>query len=241
MTGPMAKVNPFRSSTKYQDDETDLIYYGFRYLKTSTGAWLSRDPVADLGFGMQNGGTDAEQRDNAGQNIANLYCFVGNQPLSRWDNLGLEVAGGGVPSTSWLEHKNTLTFTISCPYGRYYYFDHVDYSGAVPGLENTFGKQRVDSLAGSIPPAAGLGGLDKLIGTNPRGVNCWAQPSTTVVHMRSRFTSPAPWFAGTKSAAGVTAYSAGTVVYYYCVRCTCQLPPMPPPDTGTGHVNDPTF
>jgi RHS repeat-associated protein len=41
-TGPMAKANPFRFSTKYQDDETDLVYYGRRYLNTSTGRWLSR-------------------------------------------------------------------------------------------------------------------------------------------------------------------------------------------------------
>ncbi len=26
-TGPMAKANPFRFSTKYQDDETDLNYH----------------------------------------------------------------------------------------------------------------------------------------------------------------------------------------------------------------------
>ena len=32
-TGPMAMVNPFRFSTKYQDDETGLLYYGYRYLK----------------------------------------------------------------------------------------------------------------------------------------------------------------------------------------------------------------
>jgi RHS repeat-associated protein len=38
----MAKANPFRFSTKYQDDETDLVYYGRRYLNTSTGRWLSR-------------------------------------------------------------------------------------------------------------------------------------------------------------------------------------------------------
>jgi hypothetical protein len=29
-TGPMAKVNPFRFPTKYQDDDNDLPYYGFR-------------------------------------------------------------------------------------------------------------------------------------------------------------------------------------------------------------------
>ena len=48
-TGPMAKANPFRFSTKYQDDETDLLYYGGRYLKTTTGGWLSRDPIDEPG------------------------------------------------------------------------------------------------------------------------------------------------------------------------------------------------
>jgi YD repeat-containing protein len=36
-TGPLAKENPFRFSTKYQDDETDLLYYGYRYYNASTG------------------------------------------------------------------------------------------------------------------------------------------------------------------------------------------------------------
>jgi hypothetical protein len=27
-TGPMAKTNPIRFSTKYHDDETDLLFYG---------------------------------------------------------------------------------------------------------------------------------------------------------------------------------------------------------------------
>jgi len=29
--GAMAKLNPFRFSTKFQDAETDLLYYGYRY------------------------------------------------------------------------------------------------------------------------------------------------------------------------------------------------------------------
>ena len=48
-TGPMAKANPFRFSTKYQDDETDLLYYGYRYYSASTGRWLSRDPISEKG------------------------------------------------------------------------------------------------------------------------------------------------------------------------------------------------
>jgi RHS repeat-associated protein len=69
-TGPMAKLNPFRFSTKYQDDESDFLYYGYRYYNQSTGRWLSRDPIG-------------EQRGR------NLYGFVFGDPISRWDRLGL--------------------------------------------------------------------------------------------------------------------------------------------------------
>ena len=44
-TGPMAKANPFRFSTKYQDDETALLYYGDSYCDAGTKNWLSRDPI----------------------------------------------------------------------------------------------------------------------------------------------------------------------------------------------------
>jgi RHS repeat-associated protein len=49
-TGPMPKANPFGFSTKYQDNESDLLYYGYRFLNTSTGRWLSRDPNTEGGF-----------------------------------------------------------------------------------------------------------------------------------------------------------------------------------------------
>ena len=69
-TGPMAKANPFRFSTKSQDDETDLLYYGYRYYSASTGRWLSRDPIEERG-GL------------------NLYGFAGQNSVSRTDRLGL--------------------------------------------------------------------------------------------------------------------------------------------------------
>jgi RHS repeat-associated protein len=68
-TGAMAKINPFRFSTKYQDDESDLVYYGYRYYVASAGRWLSRDP-------------EAEEASN------NLYEFVGNGPVKTVDFLG---------------------------------------------------------------------------------------------------------------------------------------------------------
>ena len=44
-TGPVAKLNPFRFSTKYQDDETGFLYYLFRYYIPYTGRWIGRDPA----------------------------------------------------------------------------------------------------------------------------------------------------------------------------------------------------
>jgi RHS repeat-associated protein len=43
-TSPMAKHNPFRFSTKYTDNETGLLYYGYRFYNPVTGSWVSRDP-----------------------------------------------------------------------------------------------------------------------------------------------------------------------------------------------------
>ena len=77
-TGPMAKANPFRFSTKYQDDETDLLYYGYRYYNASTGRWNSRDPLGEPG-GL------------------NIFGFIANDPLNYWDLLGRQVGGGMCP------------------------------------------------------------------------------------------------------------------------------------------------
>jgi RHS repeat-associated protein len=69
-TGPMAKANPFRFSTKYQDDESDLVYYGYRYYNASTGRWPNSDPLGEKGG-------------------KNLYAFVLNDPVRFHDSKGL--------------------------------------------------------------------------------------------------------------------------------------------------------
>ena len=69
-TGPMAKLNPFRFSTKYEDDETGLLYYGYRYYNPSTGRWIGRDPAEEDGS-------------------LNLYAILGNDPVDDVDYLGL--------------------------------------------------------------------------------------------------------------------------------------------------------
>jgi RHS repeat-associated protein len=67
---PMAKANPFRFSTKYQDDETDLIYFGYRHYNASTGRWTSRDPIEEKG-GL------------------NIYAMLGNNAVNDYDLGGL--------------------------------------------------------------------------------------------------------------------------------------------------------
>jgi RHS repeat-associated protein len=70
ITGTFAKDNPFRFSTKYQDAESDLYYYGYRFYNATTGRWPNRDPIGEFG-GM------------------NLYGMAGNDPVNWFDVLGL--------------------------------------------------------------------------------------------------------------------------------------------------------
>jgi RHS repeat-associated protein len=87
-TGPMAKTNPIRFSTKYQDDESDLLYYGYRYYKASTGTWLSSDPINEIGFKILTRRAKFVDRSQE----ENLYSFVSNDSVGKFDILGLSAA-----------------------------------------------------------------------------------------------------------------------------------------------------
>jgi RHS repeat-associated protein len=66
VTGAMARNNPFRFSTKYSDDESDLLYYGHRYYRPSTGSWINRDQIEEKG-GL------------------NIFGFTKNNPIINYD------------------------------------------------------------------------------------------------------------------------------------------------------------
>jgi RHS repeat-associated protein len=70
-TGPQANTFTFRFSTKYQDAETNLYYYGYRYYDTNIGRWLNRDPIG-------------------GKGGRNLYAFLNNCGISKTDLFGLK-------------------------------------------------------------------------------------------------------------------------------------------------------
>jgi RHS repeat-associated protein len=70
ITGTLGKLSPFRFSTKYTDDESGLVYYGYRYYAQSLGRWINRDPIGERGG-------------------INLYTMVKNQIINDYDILGL--------------------------------------------------------------------------------------------------------------------------------------------------------
>ncbi len=70
MTGLASLSNPFRFSTKFSDDESEQLYYGYRYYIPSTGKWPNRDPI--------------HEADGPG-----IYLFVANSPGGSVDSLGL--------------------------------------------------------------------------------------------------------------------------------------------------------
>jgi len=90
-TGPMAKANPIRFSTKYQDDESDLLYYGYRYYKASTGTWPNHDPIQEQG-GL------------------NLYGVAQNDLLNRIDYLGLFYHPVKVSGQDFSKNQTDSTF-----------------------------------------------------------------------------------------------------------------------------------
>ncbi len=67
----IAKLPSHGFSTKPQDPETGLYYYGYRYYDPVTGRWPSRDPIEEEGG-------------------VNLYGFVRNRAVNNVDKYGLQ-------------------------------------------------------------------------------------------------------------------------------------------------------
>ena len=74
-SGTSAASFQHRFSTKPQDAESGLYYYGYRYYDPVMGRWPSRDPIGERGG-------------------VNLYGFIGNASIYYIDILGLEAGEG---------------------------------------------------------------------------------------------------------------------------------------------------
>ncbi|MEN3943316.1 RHS repeat-associated core domain-containing protein [Prosthecobacter sp. SYSU 5D2] len=87
---------PFAFSTKYEDSESGMLYYGYRYYAPEMGRWISRDPIEERGG-------------------INLYGMVGNDPVNRWDYLGLCKCGPDATDWFMLELMKVYLSHINLP------------------------------------------------------------------------------------------------------------------------------
>jgi RHS repeat-associated protein len=91
-SGSYASTNTYRFSTKPLDELTGLYYYGYRYYNLSTGRWLARDPIGEVG-GL------------------NLYAFVSNSPVDFVDVSGLMKLSGEFSASGVQAGGFNLEFT----------------------------------------------------------------------------------------------------------------------------------
>ncbi|MDT8379657.1 MAG: RHS repeat-associated core domain-containing protein [Desulfotignum sp.] len=105
-SGDSVDDNPFRFSTRYQDDETGLLYYGYRYYSPVTGRWINRDPLNEPGNVLLR-----KKLSNSMPSVCNPYEFCWNDPVNRLDPLGLFWFRQDWQTKSFVGRKNTIVPT----------------------------------------------------------------------------------------------------------------------------------
>lgn len=95
VTGALAKVSPFRFSSKYLDEETGLYYYGYRYYGPQVGRWLSRDPLLNkMEAYSTSDGRVFHLPGSSDERI--VYQMAVNDAVNHWDYLGMLSLGDEV-------------------------------------------------------------------------------------------------------------------------------------------------
>ncbi|GIX50489.1 MAG: hypothetical protein KatS3mg132_683 [Limisphaera sp.] len=85
LSGPAARTNPFRLSTKRTEDFTPLVLYEYRAYSDNLGRWTSRDPIEEQG----------------GHNVNSMLA---NDPVSGTDAEGLHAVGKAYREDGMLGH-----------------------------------------------------------------------------------------------------------------------------------------
>ncbi len=86
------------------------VVSGYRYYNPSSGRWLSRDPINELGGDLQFGFWENNLVDTYGD--LNPYLFVGNAPLANIDRFGLAATGDDKKKTCACTCKSVkITYT----------------------------------------------------------------------------------------------------------------------------------
>ncbi|MCO5052867.1 MAG: RHS repeat-associated core domain-containing protein [Verrucomicrobiae bacterium] len=94
-SGSLALANVYRFSSKEWHLNSGLYYYGYRFYSPNWQRWLNRDPLGERGFttlvkhkGFKKAHL-APQMAELSQG-PNLYTFVGNSSVNRFDRFGLK-------------------------------------------------------------------------------------------------------------------------------------------------------
>jgi len=149
-TGPKANDFAHRFSTKPLDLTTGLYYYGYRFYDPNSGRWPSRDPIEERGG-------------------VNLYGFVGNNGVGKWDYLGM-LGCDGCDGKSKGSTTLTKHYSYDCMDGKTdkEFLDDLKVSGAIitvllaandvptPG-GNPYGTAPATGGVGSSAPAVTTG------------------------------------------------------------------------------------
>ncbi|NLH72946.1 MAG: RHS repeat-associated core domain-containing protein [Verrucomicrobia bacterium] len=132
ISGAISILNPIRFSSKYTDDQSGLVYYGYRYYNPSTGRWINRDPIGELG----------------GKSI---YGFVKNDVCGLVDPYGLmwvvrKVSGEPFPDASasvfrWLADQVSLFIRSAVTDSSVWVHSEGGYFGLFSRIEKFFGDQ----------------------------------------------------------------------------------------------------
>jgi RHS repeat-associated protein len=86
----LADANHFGFSTKYTDDVSGLVYYGYRYYLPETGRWGSRDPIGERGG-------------------RNLFAFCRNNTITGFDPFGLKTVIKGTEIKRYADGKMSVS------------------------------------------------------------------------------------------------------------------------------------
>lgn len=152
----------FGFSTKIQDLETGLYYYGYRFYDAEHGRWLNRDPVGERGG-------------------ANLVRFVSNDSNSSFDVNGLTEVSAWIKFRQRTRTENfvskSIIYTSSWNYG-------VKISAPVSSEKSESGVT-LQTLGGasrsSLPDAQGVKISEQIIQNSELDVMYWKKPNAAAV------------------------------------------------------------
>src|SRR5581483_10921376 len=94
-SGALADANLYRFASKEYHKNSGFIYFLYRYYEPNFARWVNRDPLGEVGFTtlLRHRGFRKAHMALRMAEIAqgpNVYAFVGNTPVNRFDRFGLK-------------------------------------------------------------------------------------------------------------------------------------------------------